>query len=122
MPTVSPPANQADGNKCLVQAGAVCRAEELQAQGDLHVWARGELGLRGRIAHRPLVHLPRYLGTGIFCCFPLKKQDQNPVQTCQEGRLDCGEVGVLQEPAGPSEGTLQSGDTAQDKMPENQSQ
>lgn len=58
-----PADSQADGSKCLVQAGragAACPAEELQAGGDL------------QNSSQAFVHLPCYLRMGIFCCFPLE--------------------------------------------------
>ena len=62
-----------------------------------------------------------YLRTGIFCCFPLRGRLRIQVR---EVRRECWFVKIWgsAESSGPSEGTLQSGDTAQDEMPENQSQ
>lgn len=61
--------------------------------------------------------------SGHLCIFPLTLGQgfsaRDSVQTYQEGNLVCGEAGVLQESTGPSEGMLQSEDTAHDKMPEN---
>lgn len=88
----SPPENQADGNKCLVQAGLGlfgkqrnCKQREICMSGPEGSWVCLAELLTG-----PLCIFPVTLGQG-FSLFSPENRAQNSVQACQEGNLVCGE-------------------------------
>lgn len=122
VPTAHSPENQALGNKCLVQAGwagAGWESRVVASRGRFACLGQRGAGFAWQNCSQATCASSLLPWDRDFLLFSPEKQAQESVQTYQEGNLVCGEAGVLQESTGPSEGMLQSEDTAHDKMPEN---